>query len=1204
MYYSLYIIINLFTNIGYSNTGIGDGVSFKLQHTAEDGFFKKILPLPENRASCPTDVFVKFSNTTTTDINWMSFTTNCSGLYIFDLNFPAGNLYSQVFLTGSSDPPTPDDKWGGATIKVYTSLTTSSLQLNQHLAILQPFSGPALSSGYWRDGKQEGKVYKAAFSLLGAYFTAPAEITDGSLRFHTDAKIFGKYQTHVSGVIVGGRSWNDPLVLVSGELDISYVKEFQNYTYGQIRRKLDLTEQKIQNADAARNKSREQFELIQEIYYHLLAVKEVAEDEYQQALQKAADAASAVTKAQDKVAAANTSILALNRISAICNQRECNATCMLGVTCQSCENQIRFPNWALCEQTVVANKLQYRMATIENQSCVYDHRCRIRTKIKGWGSVAFGQTCSYICSLSTTKTEIEEAYYAAVNVTHTHSCNSTYTVLSVNQSRCIEDPCPHMIPNIDCVYQNTACELAQKFAYSTMNETDKSFASILTELTAAKLNQSIAVASVAAALAKKNLTEQKISLILPAYLSMNQSMVKSNSDYIKILVDEHPILQLKEFVSRYFTEDFMKVEQLKFSTTILEESSSILPITVSIYLPQLDEAISTTVSIDLNAPDEIVKRTLFNHIFSTMTIDLFGASPDWSARKRREIEETPSSFQQFATNCAIIATLYNYLSNINQTVDIISVQFEASNKNMTRSVRQFKELVNSTHLNISGVNFTHLENEFGYNRTKIDLEEQVRNSQSLSDIRQVMKSISSETETILQLSEHHMLAQWQATMEAIDTVSGMPCFGFVNCLVIVNDLVQELIEDLPRQNSDRLLAMLAAARQSLLDLSLARSLPFMEIKSKTAPMTYITMEVKAMGYWCNTSPEITKQPETKTFVNGGNTLSISIQANSSLPIEYTWKKNRFILPNYTSNFLVKSKAEVTDEGAYQCLATNVVGTTLSLYSRVTVFESPVIRLSPNDFTTFEGDDNGAVFACNATARPSPNYQWQWSTNGNEWTPVINGTSNELLVPKPRMKNAGLYRCQVFTDKASVISIPAKLTILPATISKLVCQVSFNLHLVQENETIGSGNEPFNYSPTAKPFNKALMSAITKELQLATTKISNLTVLPTLTDVTQISFNLIAGYDLTLNETLAKTSLLAKKHYVNILSDMANLKRMLQNGNTSFIVKDHDYHLDNETAIISNLQYVCQPGYSLEFNNFLCSKCTCMQWYQTNHAKSS
>ena len=363
------------------------------------------------------------------------------------------------------------------------------------------------------------------------------------------------------------------------------------------------------------------------------------------------------------------------------------------------------------------------------------------------------------------------------------------------------------------------------------------------------------------------------------------------------------------------------------------------------------------------------------------------------------------------------------------------------------------------------------------------------------------------------------------------------------------------------------------------------------------------MEVKAMGYWCNTSPEITKQPETKTFVNGGNTLSISIQANSSLPIEYSWKKNRFLLPNYTSKFLVKSKADATDEGAYQCLATNVVGITSSLYARVTVFEPPVIRLSPTDFTTFAGDDNGAVFACNATARPSPNYQWQWSANGNEWTPVINGTSNELLVPKPRMKNAGLYRCQAFTDKASVISIPAKLTILPVTISKLVYQVSFNLHLIHENETMGSGNEPFNYTLTAEPINQAVLTAITKELQLTTTQISNLTVLLTTTDVAQISLNLITEHDLSLNETLAKISLLVKKHHVNILSDMANLKRMLQNGNASFSVKDHDYHIDNETAIISDLKYMCQPGYSLEFNNFLCSKCTMHAPYKS-YEKSS
>ena len=127
---------------------------------------------------CLTDAFIKF-NDTTRDLSWMSFMQQCSGLTVSQFMFPAGSLVNHVYLIGSSDPPTPDSNWDGATIKVYTSLTSSSLQLNQYLSILQPSSGPALSAGYWRGGKQEGTIYQAAFSLLGA----------------ANADLFGEYRS-------------------------------------------------------------------------------------------------------------------------------------------------------------------------------------------------------------------------------------------------------------------------------------------------------------------------------------------------------------------------------------------------------------------------------------------------------------------------------------------------------------------------------------------------------------------------------------------------------------------------------------------------------------------------------------------------------------------------------------------------------------------------------------------------------------------------------------------------------------------------------------------------------------------------------------------------------------------------------------------------------------------------------------------------
>ena len=1188
------IYFTTFFLVGHSTTDLLEGASFKLQYTAKYGFFSRILPLSEDIQSCPIDAFVKFSNTSKNP-SWISFIIKCSGVSVSGFSFANGEFDSRVYLAGSMDPPTLDNNFNGAVIKVYTYLRSPFLQLNRYFMILQPSSGPALSAGYWKDGKQAGQIQMAAFSVLDTYFTSPATISNGLIKFNTNAKVFGKYKSDLLGVIPSGKSWRNSPLSISGEFDTSTVEEFQNYTYSQVATRIALAEERLRNADAARNMSLQMLKVFEENRIRLLEAKRDADHDYQEALLRDAAATEDLLLAQDDLETANSSVLDIqSKLAAVCQLEECLAgECEIGAECLPCNSRIDFANWVNCDENVIDDKLTYRVINETTQSCTFERQCRIVTKIKGWASTIFGQTCSYSCLPRDITEEVDEAYYSAVNVSRTIPCSALPVSLSIAQRYCYNHPCNgETIQSIECIFQNIFCELAREPFYDSLNETEQALILPYLQLAEAKANHSLAVTLLAAAIAEKNLIEQELQLIEPTHTSLIQAVEISEGNYKMVEAYELPTLKLGYLLSNFSIESLLRINQIKFQTMIqgIPDPTAIFPVTISAYIPQLDQSVTVTASIDLSAPDELVKREVFNQIFPQVTKELFTSSNN---RKRNAGDETVSisSVRRFQTNCATIANLKNYFYDINRTLDRVLFNSKSSSLNITDTIKDIVKSVHSPNFNTSKLNFT-LLNEFDL---EIDLEEQAMNTSAFAEISDKLSSILSVSDTVILSSQMDALIQWRKSLGSVSTVMGRPCFGLADCFTVSTQLVQELIEDLPNEESTKLLPLLWSARKNLKELALRTNLSLTETKSKTGLISSILSKLTANNYWCSSPPVITEHPEKEQLIDIGHNMSISCQANSSLALSYGWKRDRFLLPIHKTNTLAILTADKTDRGSYQCLATNPVGTTPSLSSTVTMFEPPTITQSPVDFTTFEGDDNGAVFICNATATPSPKYQWFWSTNKDTWTPVVNGTSNELFLSKPTSKDEGWYYCKGYTDKTSVQSLPAYLTILPVLISKLVYPVSFKLRLVDTIEfTSGDHNTTAVLVPqlpdisTEELIKEVVKSTISDGLH-STTEISDISVSVISRNVSQVSTTIFTHFHLPLNESLAEIALLTKIHHENILSDAANLNTTLQNTSTNFIAGIDVFHLDNETAPVKNILHECPPGFVLQATKFLCGK---------------
>ena len=88
------------------------------------------------------------------------------------------------------------------------------------------------------------------------------------------------------------------------------------------------------------------------------------------------------------------------------------------------------------------------------------------------------------------------------------------------------------------------------------------------------------------------------------------------------------------------------------------------------------------------------------------------------------------------------------------------------------------------------------------------------------------------------------------------------------------------------------------------------------------------------------APTITTQPENKTVEVGGST-SLSVQAEGTQPLVYTWYKDGATLPASMGNMLPIMNAQTSHEGIYSVKISNMVGTVTSNDVTVTV-TTPVV----------------------------------------------------------------------------------------------------------------------------------------------------------------------------------------------------------------------------------------------------------------------
>ena len=416
------------------------------------------------------------------------------------------------------------------------------------------------------------------------------------------------------------------------------------------------------------------------------------------------------------------------------------------------------------------------------------------------------------------------------------------------------------------------------------------------------------------------------------------------------------------------------------------------------------------------------------------------------------------------------------------------------------------------------------------------------------------------------------------------SVGEVGCDGLADCLLTSSDTLQNLIDLIPEsQLSQEFISLrhrFPLAVTKLLELALLSNITIQEGLARVEPIIEITTAYATNIYWCNEPPVMMTEPPPEVNVSLGDTLQLSCTAESNLPVTYYWMRDVNILPQFTTNELVIPGVQRQDSANYTCVASNPVGSAVSINTSVTVYELPQFYLLPESVVTYFGDGNGAWFACNASAWPYPGWRWYHrSSSDTDWRLIEGEQTNELLVVDPQEEDEGMYACEAFNYHSSIRSEPVTLTLLPFTVSQHQFPLEFSVF------------SP-NGSCTGEDLYNSLYSLLPDTITEETSTIDDFNVTELDSEYYDVSLSLVSRNITTPYLqffTFAEIANSALPHARSLRKSVQLITDLLNGGTGGLICPWTGSSVVKDSLVVGKLRYMCPPGQRLNSDYLLCRK---------------
>ncbi len=173
-------------------------------------------------------------------------------------------------------------------------------------------------------------------------------------------------------------------------------------------------------------------------------------------------------------------------------------------------------------------------------------------------------------------------------------------------------------------------------------------------------------------------------------------------------------------------------------------------------------------------------------------------------------------------------------------------------------------------------------------------------------------------------------------------------------------------------------------------------------------------------------PQFSQQPQSRT-VNAGSETTFAVSASGG-SLQYQWRFNGTNIPNATFAALTLTNVQPANEGNYDVLVSNGLGTSTSVVATLTVLVRPSFTSQPQSISAIIGNTVGFTAGAQGTAP----LLYQWRLNG---TNLVAATNSSLTFSNVQPANAGNYILVVANGAGAITSSVATLTVIvPPTVT--------------------------------------------------------------------------------------------------------------------------------------------------------------------------
>jgi hypothetical protein len=177
------------------------------------------------------------------------------------------------------------------------------------------------------------------------------------------------------------------------------------------------------------------------------------------------------------------------------------------------------------------------------------------------------------------------------------------------------------------------------------------------------------------------------------------------------------------------------------------------------------------------------------------------------------------------------------------------------------------------------------------------------------------------------------------------------------------------------------------------------------------------------------APPFVLIPPAEQIVRPNANVILSVLARGSATLRYQWRLNGLNLSNETNSFLIRNNVQLADDGEYDVLISNAVGTALAT-GRIVVLVNPVILVPP--LSQSVPLNSRVTLSVTASGNPLPfTFEWRRGSVAIE-THVVHSRSDYFTFIATNAAAAETYRAVVKNLANSVPGVPsvfATITIL-------------------------------------------------------------------------------------------------------------------------------------------------------------------------------